>query len=55
MYSVSTLTLTDNLDAPFLSGVSEAFTLIALAAWLWTFVGFLGSRWGGAAGAPPQR
>jgi tellurite resistance protein TehA-like permease len=54
MYSVSTLSLTQILDAPFLSGVSETFTFIALAAWLWTFLGLLGTRRGGATVAPPQ-
>jgi tellurite resistance protein TehA-like permease len=48
MYSVSTLSLTEILEAPFLAGLSQAFTFIALAAWLWTFVGLLSSRVGGA-------
>ena len=49
MYSVSTLSLTAIVEAPFLAGVSMAFTFIALAAWLWAFLGFVASR----PGAPP--
>jgi tellurite resistance protein TehA-like permease len=44
MYSVSTYSLMGILDAPFLARVSIAFTIIALAAWLVTLLGFAGSR-----------
>jgi tellurite resistance protein TehA-like permease len=44
MYSVSTYSLMEVLDAPFLSGVSMTFTVIALAAWLLTLLGLVGSR-----------
>ena len=50
MYSVSTYGLMEILDAPFLAGLSLAFTLIALAAWLLTLLGFLASRFGDAEG-----
>jgi len=38
------------LDAPFLAGLSMAFTIIALAAWLLILLGFLASRFGDAGG-----
>ena len=41
MYSVSTLALMEILHAPFLAELSMAFTVVALAAWLLTFLGFL--------------
>jgi tellurite resistance protein TehA-like permease len=41
MYSVSTYSLMEILDAPFLAGLSMAFTIIALAAWLLTLLGFV--------------
>jgi tellurite resistance protein TehA-like permease len=44
MYSVSTFTLMEILDVPFLAGVSWVFTIIALAAWLMTLLGLLCSR-----------
>ena len=44
MYSVSTYSLMEILDAPFLAGLSMAFTIIALAAWLLTLLGFVVSR-----------
>jgi tellurite resistance protein TehA-like permease len=44
MYSVSTYGLMEILDAPFLAGLSMAFTIIALAAWLLTLLGFVISR-----------
>ena len=44
MYSVSTHSLMEILDAPFLAGLSMAFTIIALAAWLLTLLGFLARR-----------
>ena len=50
MYSVSTYSLMEILDAPFLAGLSMAFTIIALAAWLLTLLGFLASRFGDAGG-----
>lgn len=46
MYSVSTFELTRILEVPFLSALSDAFMVIALAAWLLTFLGFIGSRLG---------
>jgi len=53
MYSVSTDGLAMILDAPFLRAVSWAFTVIALAAWLLTFVGFLSSRFAPTGQARP--
>jgi tellurite resistance protein TehA-like permease len=50
MYSVSTHSLMEILDAPFLAGLSMAFTIIALAAWLLILLGFLASRFGDAGG-----
>jgi tellurite resistance protein TehA-like permease len=50
MYSVSTHSLMGIVDAPFLAGLSMAFTIIALAAWLLTLLGFLASRFGDAEG-----
>jgi tellurite resistance protein TehA-like permease len=47
MYSVSTLSLADILNAPYLAAVSWAFMVIALAAWLWVLLGLIGSRFGG--------
>ena len=44
MYSVSTLALTEILQAPFLAHVSMAFAVVALVAWLLTFLGLLASR-----------
>lgn len=44
MYSVSTFSLMEIVDAPFLAGLSMAFTIIALAAWLLTLLGFVVSR-----------
>ena len=44
MYSVSTYSLMEIVDAPFLAGLSMAFTFIALAAWLLTLLGFVVSR-----------
>jgi tellurite resistance protein TehA-like permease len=44
MYSVSTYSLMEILDAPFLAGLSMAFTIVALAAWLLTLLGFVVSR-----------
>ena len=44
MYSVSTYSLMEILDAPFLAGLSMAFTIIALSAWLLTLLGFVISR-----------
>lgn len=44
MYSVSTDGIAGVLGAPFLAALSWAFTLVALAAWLLTFVGFLASQ-----------
>jgi hypothetical protein len=44
MYSVATYHLTKILDAPFLMGLSQAFMIIALAAWLATFLGFLDAQ-----------
>jgi tellurite resistance protein TehA-like permease len=56
MYSVATLALSEMLEVPFLHVVSKAFTILALAAWLWTFVGLVNSRLGGVAVlAPPRR
>jgi tellurite resistance protein TehA-like permease len=50
MYSASTLSLREILDAPFLGAISWMFMAIALAAWLWAFIGFLISRLGGTTG-----
>ncbi len=44
MYSVSTDGLAGVLGAPFLAPLSWVFTVVALAAWLLTLVGFLASR-----------
>jgi tellurite resistance protein TehA-like permease len=44
MYSVSTYSLMQILDAPFLAGLSMAFTIVALAAWLLTLLGFVVNR-----------
>jgi tellurite resistance protein TehA-like permease len=44
MYSVSTYSLMEILDAPFLAGLSMAFTIVALAAWLLILLGFVISR-----------
>ena len=44
MYSVSTYSLMEIFDAPFLAGLSMAFTIIALAAWLLILAGFVISR-----------
>ena len=44
MYSVSTDGIAGVLGAPFLATLSWAFTVVALAAWLLTLVGFLASR-----------
>jgi hypothetical protein len=44
MYSVSTHSLMEVEDAPFLAGLSMAFTIIALAAWLLTLLGFITNR-----------
>jgi tellurite resistance protein TehA-like permease len=55
MYSVSTLNLMQVLDAPFLTGLSEAFAFIGLAAWLWALFGFVISRLGGATDAARSR
>jgi tellurite resistance protein TehA-like permease len=41
MYSVSTCSLTEILDTPFLFGPSRAFAIIALAAWLLALFGLL--------------
>jgi tellurite resistance protein TehA-like permease len=44
MYSVSTYSLMAILDAPFLAGLSMAFTIVALAVWLLTLLGFVVNR-----------
>ena len=44
MYSVSTYSLMEILDAPFLAGLSMAFTIVALAAWLLTLLSFVINR-----------
>ena len=44
MYSVSTYSLMEILDAPFLAELSMAFAIIALAAWLLTLLGLVVSR-----------
>jgi tellurite resistance protein TehA-like permease len=44
MYSVSTFTLMEVLDVPFLAGVSWVFTILALAAWALTLLGLVMSR-----------
>src|SRR5262249_30317759 len=44
MYSVATYHLTKILDAPFLMPLSQAFMIIALAAWSVTLLGFLDTR-----------
>ena len=44
MYSVSTYSLMEVLDAPFLAGLSMLFTVIALMAWLLTLLGLVMSR-----------
>jgi tellurite resistance protein TehA-like permease len=44
MYSVSTYNLMQVMDASFLAGVSKAFMIVALAAWLWVLAGFVVSR-----------
>ena len=44
MYSVATYQLTHIVAAPFLLWLSQAFMIIALAAWSATFVGFLDTR-----------
>ena len=41
------------LDAPFLAGLSMAFTIIALAAWLLTLLGFVISRFGAPGAKAP--
>jgi tellurite resistance protein TehA-like permease len=44
MYSVATYQLTKILEAPFLMELSQAFMIIALAAWSATLLGFLDTR-----------
>jgi len=44
MYSVSTYSLMEVLDAPFLAGLSMLFTVISLVAWLLTLLGLVMSR-----------
>jgi tellurite resistance protein TehA-like permease len=44
MYSVATYHLTKILEAPFLMGLSQAFMIIALAAWSATLLGFLDAQ-----------
>jgi len=44
MYSVATYHLTKVVEAPFLMRLSQAFMIIALAAWLATLLGFLDTR-----------
>ena len=44
MYSVATYHLTKIFEAPFLLPLSQAFMIIALAAWSATFLGFLDTR-----------
>ena len=44
MYSVATYHLTKILEAPFLMGLSQAFMIIALAAWSATLIGFLDAQ-----------
>jgi tellurite resistance protein TehA-like permease len=44
MYSVATYHLTKILEAPFLMELSQAFMIIALAAWLATLLGFLDAQ-----------
>ena len=44
MYSVATYELTKIVEAPFLLRLSQAFMLIALAAWLVTLLGLLDTR-----------
>ena len=44
MYSVATYHLTKIFEAPFLMWLSQAFMIIALAAWIATLLGFLDTR-----------
>jgi tellurite resistance protein TehA-like permease len=44
MYSVATYHLTKILVAPFLMGLSQAFMIVALAAWSATLIGFLDAQ-----------
>ena len=44
MYSVATYHLTKIVETPFLMRLSQAFMIIALAAWLATLFGFLDTR-----------
>lgn len=44
MYSVCTYRLTEVLEVPFLMPLSEAFMIIAVAAWAAAFVGLVDSR-----------
>ena len=44
MYSVATYHLTKIFEAPFLMWLSQAFMIIALAAWTATLLGFLDTR-----------
>ena len=54
MYSVATYQLTKIVEAPFLMRLSQAFMIIALAAWLATLLGFLETRLKREKRAPPS-
>jgi tellurite resistance protein TehA-like permease len=54
MYSVATYQLTKIVEAPFLLRLSQAFMIIALAAWLATLLGFLDTRLKREKRAPPS-
>ena len=54
MYSVATYQLTKIVEAPFLLRLSQAFMIIALAAWLATLLGFFDTRLKREKRAPPS-
>lgn len=53
MYSVCTFHLNRVVETPFVMPLSKLFMLLAAAAWMATFIGFLDSRVNGAAAPPP--